>query len=51
MQKKGCFAYKSKDYCTALITMDCTNCRFYKTKEQYKKEIKNEKIRNKEKWH
>lgn len=49
MQKKDCFAYKSKYKCNALITIDCTNCRFYKTKEQWRKEKQNAKIRNSQK--
>lgn len=47
--KKDCFAFVSKYKCNALISIDCKNCRFYKTKEQLKKEKENEKIRNSEK--
>lgn len=47
--KQDCFAFISKYKCNALITIDCKNCRFYKTKKQYEKEIKNEKVRNSEK--
>jgi hypothetical protein len=47
--KKDCFAFVSKYKCNALVTIDCKNCRFYKTKEQWRKEKENAKIRNSEK--
>lgn len=49
MLKKDCFAYISKYQCNALIEVDCNNCKFYKSKERWKKEVKNEKIRNNKK--
>ena len=47
--KRDCFAFVSKYNCSALISIDCKNCRFYKTKEQLKKEKENAKIRNNQK--
>lgn len=47
--KKDCFAFVSKYKCNALISIDCKNCRFYKTKQQLKKELENEKVRNNKK--
>ena len=46
--KKDCFAYNEKlvnRSCTALRELYCAKeeCKFYKTKEQYQKEIGSEK--------
>lgn len=49
MQKKDCFAYKNQYKCNALVTIDCTNCRFYKSKEQWRKEKQNAKVPNSQK--
>jgi hypothetical protein len=49
MKRKDCFAYISNKQCNALIEIDCNYCRFYKSKEQWRKEVKNEKIRNNKK--
>ena len=38
MERKNCFGYrrnKSKKYCDALMALDCHNCKFFKTKEDY----------------
>ena len=32
--KKECFAFSSIHRCNALSTLDCENCRFYKTKNK-----------------
>ena len=32
--KSDCFAFNNKQ-CMALIEIDCTNCKFYKNKEDY----------------
>ena len=37
--KRDCFAYIDDKKCKALYGNDCSNCRFYKTKEQYLKEL------------
>lgn len=41
--KRDCFAFrKRKDetvYCDALIEIECEGCSFYKTREQYEKEM------------
>lgn len=41
MIHKDCFAHriwKGKDHCTALETIDCDNCAFYKSKMQAQRE-------------
>lgn len=49
MKRKDCFAYISNKKCNALIEIDCTYCRFYKSKKKWKEEVLNEKIRNNKK--
>lgn len=43
--KTDCFAYKDKQ-CTALVDIDCVNCRFYKNKEKLKQWDIEHAIRN-----
>lgn len=39
MIKIDCFSYKKeKEECNALNELNCDNCKFYKTREQIKKE-------------
>lgn len=52
--KKDCFAYIEKDEkgnekCNALIALFCKKekCKFYKTKEQYRQELKMAQLRRK----
>lgn len=37
-EKTDCFAYKSKDYCNALVEKQCKFCPFYKSDKE-KKEV------------
>ena len=43
MYKKNCFAFKRNKEghvtCTALKHIDCDYCKFFKTKEDYKKNV------------
>lgn len=41
MEKYDCFAYENEHKCNALNEKICAGCRFYKTKEQYDKEMEN----------
>lgn len=43
--KKDCFAMKYGK-CTVLNETECENCKFYKTKEQFKAEAKKQKRGN-----
>lgn len=38
--KTDCYAYSGEGYCTALRETDCESCKFYKTREEYRKERK-----------
>ena len=39
MKNNKCFAYDEKhDCCKALTVLECKNCKFFKTKTQFKKE-------------
>lgn len=49
MIRKDCFAYRvknGKDTCQALIKLYCQkeNCKFYKNKEQFDRELREEKL-------
>ncbi len=43
MYQKDCFAFKKmltgSIRCSALNLIDCRNCKFYKTKENYEKNV------------
>lgn len=41
--REDCFAFeirRSRAVCNALTELNCTNCKFYKTEDEYKKELK-----------
>lgn len=43
--KEDCFAYRekvlnTKEHCDALYVLKCEGCKFYKTMEQYKADLK-----------
>lgn len=43
MYKKDCFAFHKYTTglikCNALVSMSCNNCKFYRTKEDYSKNV------------
>lgn len=40
MEKTNCFAYINESRCAGLIHKKCDKCKFYKSKEDYDREIK-----------
>lgn len=46
MYKTDCFAYYDFGNCKALISADCEDCSFYKTKQEYKKGFDTKIIKN-----
>lgn len=48
--KRDCFAFKQsgggKAVCIALTCIDCVGCSFYKTKEQFKEDVKKCELHN-----
>lgn len=46
MRRNKCFAYDEKhDRCKVLKVIDCQNCKFFKTEEQFKKDAEKGKLR------
>ena len=41
MERYDCYAYENKNRCNALNEKCCAGCRFYKTTEQYDKDMEN----------
>lgn len=38
--KTDCFAYKRRGNCSALVKMDCKDCSFYTSKDDYFEDMK-----------
>lgn len=46
LRRVKCFAYDEKhDRCKVLKVIDCQNCKFFKTEEQFKKDAAKGKLR------